>query len=148
NVAYPGDTTYDLSAQIDHVVKSVNSGRYDEIAYVTVLIGSNDACTDETAVGTPLQTMHDNLMSMFAKLASIQQKDPIRVLLIGMPRIPDLGTPEYRNASTVFELSCETVRNKILKFCNPLLLWNTPEEYDAAMMVVEDKNRLLREVSE
>lgn len=144
NVAFPGDTTYDLEGQAKQIVEAMDSGQYQAIKYLPILIGSNDACTSQTPIGTPLEAMHDNLKRALEILSMIHQSEPLRVILVGIPRIPDLGTKAFRNASTLFGLSCETVRNKILNFCNPLLLWNTPEEYGEKMQIVEDKNRLLR----
>lgn len=142
NTAFPQDKTTDMREQAEQVVRAMSSGKYDTLEYVTVLVGADDACT--APVAGREDELEQNLMRMFERLASIAQSQPIRILLVGIPRIPNLGTPGFRRAKTVFGLSCETVRNKILGFCNSLLLWNSPSEYDQDMKVVEDMNRVLR----
>lgn len=144
NVAFPGDRTGDLPDQARKVVDAMTSGDYSSLVYVTLLIGSNDACA--AGGGVPLAKMRANLLKTFRILSGIRQDEAIRVLLVGIPRIPDLAEPLIREHKTYFGLSCRTVRNKILDFCNPLLLWETADEYHQAMEIVEDRNRLLREV--
>jgi hypothetical protein len=109
------------------------------------MIGSNDSCIKNG--GVPLEKMRANLMETFKILASIKQNEPIRILLIGIPRIPDLGAEYLKKRRTIFGLTCSRVRDKILRSCNSLILWETPEEYDRNMQVVEDRNRLLRQVA-
>jgi hypothetical protein len=108
------------------------------------LIGSNDACSEATATGLPVDIMRAHLWATLEKLNSIEQPEPIRVLLVGIPRIPDLGTPAFRNTKTVFGLKCETVRNEILHFCDPLLTWSSPQEYGQKMQIIEERNLLFR----
>jgi lysophospholipase L1-like esterase len=144
NVSYPGDETKHLIRQAHEVVDAINGGEYSTLKYVTILIGSNDACLSRGPV--PLETMRRNLMETLKILASIRQAEPIRILLVGIPRIPDLGSEYIRKRKTVFGASCATVRDKILRSCNSLILWNTSEEYDAKMLVIEERNRLLRHV--
>jgi len=89
NVAWPGDRAVDLPAQVERVVEAMASGRYESLYYVTLLIGANDACA--SAQGTPLVKMREQLMQALTRLSSIRQSEPIRVFVVGIPRIPDLG---------------------------------------------------------
>ncbi|MDR3607919.1 MAG: SGNH/GDSL hydrolase family protein [Oligoflexia bacterium] len=144
NAAFPGNTTKALANQANQVVQMMELGDYAALKYVTVLIGSNDVCDNGPVVGREGQLLA-NLLQMFQQLASIKQSEPIRILLVGIPRIPDLGAPQFRQASTLFGLSCEFVRNEILGFCNSLLSWSTPIEYEADMQIVDDMNSILKE---
>jgi hypothetical protein len=145
NVSFPGDETKHLIRQAREVVEAINGGEYSSLKYVTILIGSNDACLRAGAV--PVETMKNNMMEALKILASIKQQEPIRMLLIGIPRIPDLGSEYIRSRKTIFGVSCSTVRDKILRSCNSLILWNSEAEYDARMVVVEERNRLLRHLA-
>lgn len=147
NVAFPGDETSDLPGQARKLLDAWKSGRYDAVKYITILIGSNDACNEDFDGGVPLERMQAHLMTTFKILSEIRQEEPVRIMLVGIPRIPNLATREFREASTLFGLKCETVRNKILGFCDPLLLWESDEEYGRHMQTVEDRNRLLRIVA-
>jgi hypothetical protein len=89
--------------------------------------------------------MHENLIKAFRILSMFPQKEPIRVMLVGIPRIPDLGEASLRESKTILGLTCGTVRNKILSECNPLLTWKSETEYDEKMMIIENDNRLLRD---
>jgi hypothetical protein len=141
NVSFPGDETKHLIRQANEVVDAMNGGEYSKLKYVTILIGSNDACLKGGAV--PIGAMKKNLMETLRILASIRQQEPIRILLVGIPRIPDLGSEYIRKRKTIFGASCSTVRDKILRYCNSLILWNSEAEYDARMLVIEERNRLL-----
>ncbi|MCM2277873.1 MAG: SGNH/GDSL hydrolase family protein [Oligoflexia bacterium] len=144
NVAVPGAETGDLPKQAKRIAEEMEKGEHDELAYVTILIGSNDSCARRPGGETPIATMRANLLRTFAILASVKQRKRIPILLVGIPRIPDLGEEAIRNSRTLLGLTCEKVRNDILNLCNSMLRWKTPEEYDRNMLVVEDRNRLLR----
>lgn len=144
NAAYPGNKSGDLDGQVKQIVKAMQSGKYAALKYVTLLIGANDACSTTTPSGVPPETVQANILSTLKQLSAIQQDEPIRVIVVGIPRIPDLATSAYRDASTIFGLSCETVRNKVLNFCNSLLLWNTPAQYEMEMQIIDDINRAIR----
>jgi lysophospholipase L1-like esterase len=148
NVAYPGNTSYALAGQVKQIVQAMASGKYDALKYTTILIGANDACSTATPTGTPTEILRANVFATLQQLAGIRQDEPTRVMVVGIPRIPNLATPEFRKASTIFGLSCETVRNKILRECDSLLSWTTPEEYSEKMQIVDDVNRTLRQVVE
>ncbi len=146
NVSVPGETTIGMEKQALQLLQDFHTGGYSELKYVTLLIGSNDACSRKTPWGVPLGDMHDNLIKAFRVLSMFPQKEPIRVLLVGIPRIPDLGEKSLRASKTVMGLTCETVRNKILNECSGLLTWKTEAEYDQKMMIVENDNRMIRDI--
>lgn len=145
NEAVPGDTTDDIGRQAGNLVWAMNGGQYTALKYVTLMIGANDACSTETPVGTPDSRMYSNLMNFFAELTWIHQAEPIRVLVSGMPNIPQLGRPEIRDHTTLMGMSCEEVRSKILGFCNSLTTWSSEAEYESKLAIVEDKNRIIEQ---
>jgi lysophospholipase L1-like esterase len=147
NVAMPGDETKDLYRQTIDVLREWQEGKYAAVKYITILIGANDACSSRFPDATPLETMRKHLLETFRLLSSITNPEPVRILLVGMPRIPDLGSEYMNNRKTLFGATCAKVRNKILKYCSSLTIWNTPAEYDARMKIVEDRNRLYQSVA-
>jgi len=146
NVASLGNRTRDLPLQAQKIFDLYQSGEYSSLIYVTILIGSTDACNHDRP--TPMGDMRRELLRAFAKLAEIEQDEPIRILLVGIPRIPDLGLPEIRKIHTpLFGLRCSTVRDHFMNLCPGLLRWRTQSEYNAALEIVEERNRLLKAVT-
>jgi lysophospholipase L1-like esterase len=145
NVSYPGRTSFAMEEQALQLYQDFKMGGYSELKYVTLLIGSNDACSNQTPWGIPPSYIHDNLIKAFRVLSLVPQKEPIRVLVVGIPRIPELAEPQIRESKTILGLTCNTVRNRILHECNALLSWKTEAEYDQKMMIVENDNRVLRD---
>jgi lysophospholipase L1-like esterase len=146
NVSYPGKTSSAMEGQALQLLTDFITGGYSKVKYITLLIGSNDACSPDSLWGVPPENIRSNLMKAFRVLSRFPQSDPIRILVVGIPRIPELAEPDIRYTKTVLGLSCEKVRNKILRECNSLLTWNTETEYDQKMMIIENDNRTLREV--
>jgi len=149
NVAHPGDETRDLPGQVDTLISEMRGGRYTGLKYLALTIGSNDACRHYSPATIPEARIRADLVSAFSRLAQfltteLKQREPLRVLLVGAPRIPNLGAPNYLRAPTIFGLSCTTVRDRILRECNPLTLWSTQAEYLEKLSVVESINRILQ----
>lgn len=140
NVAIPGATTMELKQQAQSVVQAVTENR-SRLAYVTLLIGANDACLKE---GPDLSAMRARILLVFEMLAALPQKEKIPILLVGIPKIPELGDEDIRADKTILGLKCQTIQGKILHFCDPLLKWKTPEEYQEKIDLVESVNRMLR----
>ena len=146
NFSHPGDSTASLVSQARKLIRALKSGEYQTLAYVVMTIGSNDAC--DSGLKPDLDRIRESLLSAVLEISSgVSQPEPVRMLVLGVPRIPDLGKPPYRDQRTVFGLSCETVRNRILHFCNSLTVWRTQEEYQERLGVVEKVNRVLQDVS-
>lgn len=151
NVAQPGDRIENLGDQVDRLLERLRVGHYRGLKYVAMTIGSNDACAtgggDEAApeelrfqLGMALQQLSRGVQSIFPGGESVP------VLLIGVPRIPNLGTPAIIESRTVFGLSCSTVRDKILKYCNSLTVWQTISEYWDRLRRVDRINQVLRDL--
>jgi hypothetical protein len=92
--------------------------------------------------------MRESIEKAFKKLALIRQQDPIKVLMIAMPRIADLGAPDIRHAEVIKGMTCELVRDVLLKYCPKLTRWNTQAEYLRAAQVVTEKVDLLRTLAQ
>lgn len=144
NFAIPGAVANGVPNQAKELAKAMSSGQYASLHYVTLLIGANDACSSETEGGTPNEKMIEELKLTFRILSGIQQKEPIRVLLSSIPNIPMLGRPEISNLKTVLNLTCHYLRGTILRPCNPLVEWESPEELKRKINYVREKNELLR----
>lgn len=145
NVSYPGNTSSQMEQQALQLLQDFRSGGYSAIKYVTILIGSNDACSSKTPWGVAPGEIHDNLIKAFRVLSMFPQAEPVRVLVVGIPRIPDLGEASLVKSKSILGLSCGTIRNHIMRECNPLLTWKNESEYDQKMMIVENDNRVIRD---
>lgn len=144
NHSQPGGTAESLIQQAKLLAQGFRSGGYQELVYVVMSIGANDACN--SGLAPDISKMRDSLFWAVTILgAEIRQENPIRILILGVPRIADLGAKRIRNYKTLFGLSCETVRNRILHFCDSLTLWSTHEEYEVRSQVVDQINAMLRD---
>jgi hypothetical protein len=152
NLATPGAETSDLRVQVKKLVEILGSGEYESLEYVALSIGSNDACSYSSSVDVPEEELRRNLVESLSilgrevgSLAGIPT--PIRVLVVGAPRIPNLGVPGFIEAPTLFGLSCGVVRDRILRYCRPLTVWSSLDEYHQRLSVVEHVNGILKNVA-
>lgn len=139
NAAVPGITSAGLTSQIAEAANALATGKYRQIAYVTILIGANDACN-----GLSADTLRANLNDALDKIAALTPGKPVRVLVISLPQIPQLNRKEVREARTYFGMSCATFRNSI-GLCRPMLNWTTDEELQARLGVIAAMNSVIRE---
>lgn len=145
NVAVPGSVAEDTLKQAQKIVDVMNSGEYEKLEYVTLLIGANDACTSESPVGTPHEVFRRHVRATLSKLAEIQQGESVRVLVSSIPNIPALGDPKIRDHRTMGVMSCDYFRHEVLKFCRPLTRWSDERDFLQKYQSVVDKNEILRE---
>lgn len=148
NFAFPRDTIQDLDNQVRQLIKATQSGKYFYLKYITLMIGSNDVCNSKNPQGPPLAIMREHLKLTFKKLSEIKQDEPIRILMVGIPPITELGLPSIRKTAHPFGKDCEYIRQDVLHFCDTLLTWNTPEEKRKKDEIIQESNRLLLEVTE
>lgn len=147
NFAVPRDTSKNLDSQVRKLLQTMKSGKYSRLLYITLMIGSNDACSKETSNGTPNEIMRTNLRKALEKIATIRQQDPIHILIVGIPKITDLGDDKIRAIRHPFGGNCEYIRNQVLHFCDSLLTWKTPEELREKIAVINEKNQILEETA-
>jgi len=147
NEAVPGNQAADMVAQAKKIRKKMKKGHYQALKYVVLFIGANDACSDDTPLGTPEGTIRKGLEETFDVLSQIPQAEPIRVLMAGIPKSPDLARPEVTQSKTIFGLSCSFFRNDFLQSCTPLLDWKSNEEYEKRVAVVEHVNQVLEDAA-
>lgn len=141
NVAAPGAKAEKMPLQASQLVEAMQTGKYQRLEYVALMIGANDACSSEMNSGSlPNPEMTKNLIEALRQLNQISQDSPIHVLVSGLPRIPDLGKPSIQNSMTVGGLTCRFFRNKVVKLCQSLINWNSSEDYEAALQVVQARN--------
>ncbi len=146
NLAISGSKSQDLVPQANQLYKAMQSGNYKAIKYITVLVGANDACNQNYSEGTPISMMEDSLKTVFSILAQIKQDEPIRILVSGIPKIPDVGYPEIQMAKSIGGISCNYIQTHLFKACTLLTTWKTKPEYEASVAIVVQKNELLRRV--
>jgi lysophospholipase L1-like esterase len=146
NFAVPGAKAEGLLAQAEKLVDHFEKGHYSEVKYITLMIGANDACSKEHRGGTPDEEMAKHLYAAFAKLATIRQARPIRILVSSIPRIPDLGAEDIQNSHTLGGLvTCKTVRS-FFHSCSTLIHWKNQDEYLQNLNLVNAKNRVIHQV--
>ncbi len=143
NTAVPGEKAVGMDQQADEVVSAMASGAYKSIKYVTFLIGANDACQ-----GTDDGVFSAQILSAMEKLNAIQQHEPIRILVSLLPRIPDLGRPEVIQMLTIARFKCGLLRDRVIKECPQLTVWNTPDDYTARVELLDRKNRVIQKTLE
>lgn len=149
NLANPGAEIGDLRVQVRKLLEILGSREYESLDYVALTIGSNDACNYSSSLDIPEEELRRNLVESLSILGkgvrSITRIPvPIRVLVVGAPRIPNLGVPGFIDAPTLFGLSCGVVRDRILRYCRPLTVWSGLEEYHQRLAVVERVNGILK----
>jgi lysophospholipase L1-like esterase len=152
NLAVPGAETGDLLVQVKKLLEIMQSGNFESLEYVALTIGSNDACNFSSSAAVPDEILRRRLVEAFSTLtrgirSMARIRVPIRVLLIGAPRIPNLGVPGFVEAPTLFGLSCGVVRDRILRYCRPLTVWNGLSDYHDRLAVVEHVNGILKSVA-
>ena len=147
NFAVTGARSVDLLKQVAELKKAWESGKYQSIPYVTVLIGANDACDVEYVGGTPNSQMLKELNMFFSQLAAIaamtSHVEPIRVFISSLPNIPSLAKPQFFSFRPG-RAACREIQMDDLKFCTPLLNWKTPNQYWERLDVVQQKNNVLK----
>ncbi len=140
NMAVSGSVASDVVLQVKKFSDAIARTPSTEIAYVTMMIGANDACNqlDTNVVAA-------KLAESFDLLAKIPQIGKMKILVSSIPQIYDLGQPAIRNRRTgTLLLTCEKVRSDILKFCNPLTHWKDEPEFLSRVRAVNGMNEILQ----
>ncbi len=143
NYAISGGKTPDLFVQVDQVLNLMNSGKFTSLKYVTLLIGNNDVCTNRN----PAQ-MKSDLLEVFRRLSTIKQDEPIRILMSGLPRIPDLGRHSISSSKTIFNFTCRALRQKVTHTCLPLTSWSEEDQYLNDIQDMQAVNEVLSDASD
>jgi len=146
NAAVSGAETSDLDGQVNKIVAAAKSGKNKGLLYLSVFIGSNDACKGTTSDGTPPSKMRENILKALKAINALPQNFKTAVLISSLPRIPDLGRPEIANAKTFWGLSCRAVRDRFFQSCNNRLMWKTTSEYLRSLEVVDAMNAMLEDI--
>ncbi len=141
NVAIPGKRTEALGKQADELVKAARSGKYLDITYIAMMVGSNDVCRRSGPVSD--EEMARNLRDAFHRLAQIRQTEPIRILVSSIPSISALGRQEVQESITLGKFSCAFARSRIFKFCPGYTKWNSVNEFEEQLAFIVGKNRVI-----
>lgn len=145
NFAYPGDTSRQMYVQAEKLLAKKRIEGFNSVKYVTVMFGANDACTPHVSGGIPDETMKANLERGFDELARISQSEPIRVLVAGIPRIPDLGKPGIVARPTLGGLTCGEFRRYVFDSCARMVDWKTDAEYHDRLADIERRNGFIQQ---
>jgi len=145
NVARSGGVVSEMEGQAQMILDRLAKGGIESLDYVTLFIGANDACSGESEVGTPPDKFRASMAKAFAKLATIQQKEKIRILVSSIPAIPDLGRDEILNARNRLGMTCDMVHRNVYKACPKLIYWKSkgPDGYSRAMDSVISINQAI-----
>ncbi|MBC7397570.1 MAG: hypothetical protein H7333_09010 [Bdellovibrionales bacterium] len=143
NMAVSGSIASDVLLQVKKFSAAMERKPDTEIAYVTIMVGANDACN-----GVSLDESAAKLTEALDLLAKIPQRGKLKILVSSMPDVTQLGQPRIRNHLTgTFFLSCEKIRSRLLRFCNPLTHWSDDAELLANLGVIQDMNTVLANVA-
>jgi lysophospholipase L1-like esterase len=145
NLAVPGNKAIHMAAQAKRLVNEWNTNQYLRIEYITLLIGANDACAEDSNQGTPNHLFKDQLINTFQELSKINQADPLRIYVSSIPKIPDIGRDEVLNTPVYFT-NCRGVHKNIVSYCPNLIFWNSPKEYAEKVKIVRDKNQIIQDI--
>jgi hypothetical protein len=143
-----GAQTQDVIKQAYKLVEAANSGKYKSLKYLILMVGVNDVCALNPAGGIPDETITANLNTIFERLASIRQEEPIRILMVGVGRVPDLGKDYIRKNKTYGGMTCGYWYEHVVDLCQQFTTWKTRSEYERLMSVVAGKNELLKSASQ
>lgn len=144
NAAKSGSKSKDIMAQVQEARRKWETRGYKRIALVTLLVGANDACSMESPDGVDNSTYRRQVTDALLELAKISEgDDPLPVLVMGLPMVPDLGKPNVANTRNSLGVSCGTLFRSPNFLCKNLIKWNTPAEYAREVGVIERKNAAL-----
>lgn len=142
----PGERVEHLQEQVKKMIQELKRGKYAGIKYIVLMVGANDVCNSAYEWGTPAELMRQELRVVIQKILEIKQAEPIRILVASIPRIPDLSFPGILESKGFGDTQCKKLRSKLLKYCQKMIQWDSPEEYAERMAIIEDKNQALAEV--
>lgn len=118
-----------------------------QIALVTLMIGSNDACARLESTPAEAVKIREDLRKTFEHLAKgrpASQTGPVPVSVSSLPKIYELGRPEIRAHKVTAHMTCADVRREIRDSCPRLSNWKTPEELAIRKARTEWVNAVIR----
>lgn len=127
-----------------HVTKANPNG---EIALVTLMIGSNDACARLDNDPAEAVRIREDLRKTFEHLAKgkpAHQTSPVPVSVSSVPKIYELGNEDIRSYPVTNHMTCADVRRDVRDSCPKLSNWKTPEEFAIRKARVEWVNAVIR----
>jgi lysophospholipase L1-like esterase len=152
NLSVPGSKSIHILEQAMRLPQELERRGNPRVDYVAMTMGANDACVSTAGPVVPDDEFEGNARRVMAQLADTARSQgysrdvPLRVLLAGIPRIPDSGAAKFWKHRAWAGITCETIRRKVFKFCPNLLDWKDEAGYLDRMAQVERKNEILKRV--
>jgi len=150
NLSVPGSKAIHILEQARRLPQELDRRGNPKVDYVAMTMGANDVCESTAGPVVPDEEFKIHVRYVLDQLASTAEakgytrENPLRVLLAGIPRIPNSGAPKFWKHRIFAGLTCATVRKKIFKFCPNLLDWTDEAGYLDRMAQVERKNEILK----
>lgn len=118
-----------------------------QIALITLMIGSNDACARLESTPEEAAKIRADLKSTFDRLSAgipSRQTAPVPVSVSSVPKIYELGSSEIRSYPVNDRMTCADVRRDVRDSCPLLSNWKTQDEFEVRKSRVEWVNNVLR----
>jgi len=152
NISVPGSKSIQVLEQVRSLPRELARLGNPRIEYLAMTVGANDACISTAGPVVPDEEFEQNAREILSGLAAAAEQagarpeSPLRILVAGIPKIPDSGAVEFWKHEIWAGLTCETVRRKVFKFCPNLLDWTDEAGYRDRMAQVDRKNGILRRI--
>ena len=149
NVAKSGVPSEDLHRQMDAFqdeLKKLGVGKENQLI-ATLMIGANDICGATLKWGPVERAKFKlNLVSLLHRLDSLSGFKSRRVLVSSIPRTTLLGEPGINNQRVFGSLTCQQLRDGLLRICPSLVTWKTQQEREEIDRTWVEMNSILESV--
>jgi lysophospholipase L1-like esterase len=146
NAAKSGADSSDLGRQANAILKYWESQSRPKLHTLILMIGSNNVCDRSFGRERPPTDLSNDIKLFFEALSPIlnhSHDHAPRVVVNGLPRIPDLGKAEIKAHLSVRGATCQQLHQR-LDLCSNLVQWKTESEYAQALGEVSTANAVIK----
>lgn len=143
NTAIPGARSLGLESQVKSALHEYYSKDYLAVKYITLMIGPNDLCW----AGTPVPKIVKSVKQTLESLSTIVQDEPVRVMIAGLPMLPNLGKQEVLSGTGVGGFRCNTILNRVLNWCSKYTGWHDEKTYNELAERIVKINEYFRDTA-